>query len=442
MEKYLLDPRASGAFSSEVMHKVVLSGIDFELPDDIWDAIDDAFGNYWNVEVGYGGWPDFNSAVRSISNWLQKEHIIFSLDKIATIVNVMFDWIEQIPGATLDDSEVVFPHSYEETERLRQEVKKQERNLKKLLPSISDIPVDNFNDTMTNFVYISDKLKEFYPRTYSRLTKLFNEMDIEWGEIEGTKDIWIRDYMPIQISDDHFIVYNYNPDYLKDSGKDYLTDSHAIAKGILYHCKKEQYDITLDGGNIVTCAGHIVLTDKVFQENGKKKYDPVFCNYISNVFNSRVIFLPWHCDNPQEPNADVYGHADGLVHWAGDNRVLMSNHRDSFPEEAEEIKYRLEAVGFEVIEMLFDVPNPNCDFNWAYVNYLQVGNKIIVPTFGIPEDKQALKYIREANPGCVVRGFRMRDIAKNGGALHCITWNIKKSALPFEPEAKDTILPF
>jgi agmatine/peptidylarginine deiminase len=55
-----------------------------------------------------------------------------------------------------------------------------------------------------------------------------------------------------------------------------------------------------------------------------------------------------------------------------------------------------------------------------------VGNKIIVPTFGIPEDKQALKYIREANPDSIVRGFRMRDIAKNGGALHCITWNIKK----------------
>ena len=42
MEKYILDPKAQGAFSSEVMHKVVLNGIDFELPDDIWDAIDDA----------------------------------------------------------------------------------------------------------------------------------------------------------------------------------------------------------------------------------------------------------------------------------------------------------------------------------------------------------------------------------------------------------------
>ena len=77
MEKFLLDPKTPEAFSSDVLHKVVLNGIDFELPDNIWDAIDDAFGNYWNVEVGYGGWPDFNFAVRSISNWLQKEHIIF-----------------------------------------------------------------------------------------------------------------------------------------------------------------------------------------------------------------------------------------------------------------------------------------------------------------------------------------------------------------------------
>jgi agmatine/peptidylarginine deiminase len=426
MEKYLVNPNDSDAFSSEVMHKVVLNGIDFELPEHIWDAIDDAFGNYWNIEVGYGGWPDLNSAVSSISNWLQKKNIIFSIDKIVTIVNVMFDWIEKIPGAILDDNEVVVPHSFEETEKLRQEIKRQKRNLKVLLKTLSDIKSPNFNDTMTNFVYISDKLKEFYPRTYSRLTKLFDDMEIEWGEIEGTKDIWIRDYMPIQISSDSFVVYNYNPDYLKDSGVEYITDSQAIADRDLKHCNKEHFDITLDGGNVVTCAGHMVLTDKVFPENGRKKYDPEFSNYISVVLNSEVIFLPWHSDNPKDPNADVYGHADGFIHWAGDNRVFMSNHRDYCPEEADEIKRRLECVGFEVTEMLFDVPNPNMDYNWAYINYLEVGNKIIVPTFGIPEDKQALRYIKKANPDSIVRGFRMKDIAKKGGALHCITWNIRK----------------
>ena len=426
MEKYLVNPNDSDAFSSEVMHKVVLNGIDFELPEHIWDAIDDAFGNYWNIEVGYGGWPDLNSAVSSISNWLQKKNIIFSIDKIVTIVNVLFDRIEKIPGAILDDNEVVVPHSFEETEKLRQEIKKQKRNLKVLVKTLSDIKSPNFNDTMTNFVYISDKLKEFYPRTYSRLTKLFDDMEIEWGEIEGTKDIWIRDYMPIQISSESFVVYNYNPDYLKDSGVEYITDSQAIANRVLKHCNKEHYDITLDGGNVVTCAGHMVLTDKVFTENGRKKYDPEFSNYISVVLNSEVIFLPWHSDNPKDPNADVYGHADGFIHWAGDNRVLMSNHRDYCPEEADEIKRRLECVGFEVTEMLFDVPNPDKDYNWAYINYLEVGNKIIVPTFGIPEDKQALRYIKKANPDSIVRGFRMKDIAKKGGALHCITWNIRK----------------
>ena len=426
MEKYLVNPNDSDAFSSEVMHKVVLNGIDFELPEHIWDAIDDAFGNYWNIEVGYGGWPDLNSAVSSISNWLQKKNIIFSIDKIVTIVNVMFDWIEKIPGAILDDNEVVVPHSFEETEKLRQEIKKQKRNLKVLLKTLSDIKTPNFNDTMTNFVYISDKLKEFYPRTYSRLTKLFDDMEIEWGEIEGTKDIWIRDYMPIQLYSDSFVVYNYNPDYLKDSGVEYITDSKAIADRVLKHCNKDHYDITLDGGNVVTCAGHMVLTDKVFTENGRKKYDPEFCNYISAVLNSEVIFLPWHCENPNDPNADVYGHADGFIHWTGNNRVLMSNHRDYCPEEADEIKRRLECVGFEVTEMLFDVPNPDKDYNWAYINYLEVGNKIIVPTFGIPEDKQALRYIKKANPDSIVRGFRMKDIAKKGGALHCITWNIRK----------------
>ena len=139
-----------------------------------------------------------------------------------------------------------------------------------------------------------------------------------------------------------------------------------------------------------------------------------------------LLFLPWHCEHPDDPDADVYGHADGLVRWTGGNKVLLTNHRDTDPVEAAEIIRRLERRGYVVREMQFDVPRLNRDFNWAYINYLQVGKKVIVPTFGMPEDKQALKIIQEENPDCVVRGFRMRDIASKGGALHCITWNIKR----------------
>ena len=85
----------------------------------------------------------------------------------------------------------------------------------------------------------------------------------------------------------------------------------------------------------------------------------------------------------------------------------------------------MESFGFEVTEMLFDVPHPEPLWNWAYINYLQVGNLIVMPVFGIEEDKQALEYIKALNPNCKIRQMRLRDIAANGGALHCITWNIK-----------------
>lgn len=425
MEKYLVNPKDSNAFTSETMHKVVLNGIDFELPEHVWDAIDDAFGNYWNVEVGYGSYPDLTSAVNSINNWLQKKRILFPISKITTIVNIMFDWIEQIPGAILDEDVVAIPHSFEEFERKRQ-LEKQSKKRKEMAPNTFYSSYPDFNDGRTNFVYISDKLKEFYPGTYKRLIKLFGKMEIEWAEVKGTKDIWIRDYMPIQISDDCYLVYKYDPDYLKDTGKKYLTNSHSIHKRVLHHYYWKDINITLDGGNVVMCPQHRILTDKVFRENGKELYDPDFSRYLNDVLYSNIIFLPWNCDNPKDPHADVYGHADGMVRWTGNDNILMSNIREFNSEEAYEIRSRLEKVGYRVTEMLFDVPNPNKDYNWAYINYLEVGNKIIVPTFGIPEDKQALKYIQEANPDCVVRGFRMRHIARNGGALHCITWNIRK----------------
>jgi len=279
----------------------------------------------------------------------------------------------------------------------------------------------NFNDWWTDFVFLSDTLKVYYPSTFARLTNLLDEMEIEWAEVKGSKDIWIRDFMPIQISDDSFLVYQYDPDYLKDSGTRYLTDSKAIAKKVLGHHRWSDIGIILDGGNVVPCANCFVLTDKVFRENGVPLNDPDFCQSLKDALGSDVIILPW-----KKHGDDVFGHADGFVKWTGGNRILMSNHREFFPEEADEIRSRLENAGFEVTEMLFDVPKPNGTFNWAYINYLQVGNKVIVPTFGIPEDKQALRYIERALPGCIIKGFRMRDIAYNGGALHCITWNIKK----------------
>lgn len=280
-------------------------------------------------------------------------------------------------------------------------------------------------DEETNVVYLSDKLRHDYPDFWRRFIKLLDEMDICWKPIPGCRNIWVRDFMPIQLSDGEFLLYHYEPDYLLNEN-DHVTITNPSLVCELLGIKCRNIPLRLDGGNVTLCGDYIVMTNKVFAENGKEENDEDFMALLEDLFQRKVIIIPWHCIDPNDEYADIYGHSDGFVHWCGGREVLMSNHRDTDPEEAAKIKQILETKGFDVKEMLFDVKSPNTDWNWAYINYLQVGKKIIVPAFGIQEDRQALKYVQDNNPGCEIRQIRMRDIAAKGGALHCITWNIKE----------------
>ena len=86
----------------------------------------------------------------------------------------------------------------------------------------------------------------------------------------------------------------------------------------------------------------------------------------------------------------------------------------------------LEKYGFEVIEMRFNnkVNFPSSELYWAYINFLQVRKHIVMPVFNIEEDSIAYNYIVEAFPDCNIHQIEMKEIAKEGGALHCISWNI------------------
>ena len=284
-------------------------------------------------------------------------------------------------------------------------------------------------DKDTNFVYISNKLSLWknYSTFCNELMSVMDELKIPYGKIYDAKDIWARDFMPIQIEENVFLKYQYAPDYLVkiEKRKSYITDcTEACRKlGIQYR----ETDIVIDGGNVVLCGDNVIMTDKVFAENNRDKNDVDFLKQLENTFGHKVIIIPWHATGAlDDEKADVYGHADGFIKYCGGNRILMGNHRDSDEEEAIMIRQVLEENGYVVTEMLFTVQEPRYDLNWAYINFLQVGNNIILPKFGINEDEQAKRFIQTAFPYCRVRQIDCNAIAKDGGALHCITWNIFK----------------
>jgi agmatine deiminase len=69
-------------------------------------------------------------------------------------------------------------------------------------------------DSEKNVVYVADTLEARIPQVYRGLKPILQSHGIPLGIIPGTRDIWCRDYMPIQVAKDRFVQFRYAPDYL------------------------------------------------------------------------------------------------------------------------------------------------------------------------------------------------------------------------------------
>ena len=287
-------------------------------------------------------------------------------------------------------------------------------------------------DHLTNTVYFSSLLPEKCPVLNAHLVNALQKHDIPYAYLCGTKDIWCRDFMPIQVGAEYFVFFKYTPDYLQDkAGLRIQTnpeDVFQLESNKLKHIlpQSSTIDLVLDGGNVVKCNDVIVMTDKVFVEN-KDKTPAEVDRILKDAFQCEILFLPW--------DGDMCGHSDGIVHYAGDNRFLITNYRD-FSKYYYYRYLKLLEKKFEVIPLKYKTKRFHAR-SWAYINFLQIGNLILVPQLGLEEDHQALEQISKALQNHEVIGIPALEAVRRGGALNCISWNIstlegyKKRALNY-----------
>jgi agmatine deiminase len=104
-------------------------------------------------------------------------------------------------------------------------------------------------DWETNRVSFSNLLPGRHPALWSRLAALLGGAGVEHRLIEGTRDLWARDFMPVQKAVDDFVPFRYRPTYIRES-KDPVTPDEVRSwtppGGVLRTC-----DINLDGSNVV-----------------------------------------------------------------------------------------------------------------------------------------------------------------------------------------------
>ena len=270
-------------------------------------------------------------------------------------------------------------------------------------------------DSISRAVFFSDLLPQKCPILYKSIANELGKENIHYGLLKNTKDIWCRDYMPIQTDSNRFVLYKYQPDYLQTPYyKRTITDVKAIESiETILHGQVVELDLVLDGGNVVKCGNKVVMTEKVYYEN-KDKSRIRIRSLLEKAFQLDIIFIPWDKE-------EILGHSDGVIHYIGDNRILITNYYDYDIDYYNQFKGILDKY-FEVITLSYNVKQKH-QRSWAYINFLTMGNVLFVPQLGIPEDKQALQQISNILPNFKVIGVPALEAVRRGGALNCISWD-------------------
>lgn len=275
------------------------------------------------------------------------------------------------------------------------------------------------SDFETNTIYFSELIAcdDRYKNCYDQIIKTLEFFNIKPHLIPKTKDIWARDYMPIQIDEERFIEYRYDPDYLQGHRKGYRdlkTYTDLVCDSL--KLKTEKSDLILDGGNLIRSSNCLILTDKIISENRFSYSKNELIKKLHDIFKvEKVVLIPWY-------RKERYGHSDGVVRFVDNETVLVSQ----YYKNDTALLNNLKSGGLKPIFLEFRVKKSDSR-NWAYINFLQTKDLILLPKLGIDEDIQAYRQIEEYYPA--YKGYigqvYLNDIIKFGGAFNCITWTIK-----------------
>ena len=274
-------------------------------------------------------------------------------------------------------------------------------------------------------VYLSGLLEEQFPECFNRLTSILKKHSVEFRLLKGTKDIWCKDYMPIQTESGKLIQFRYEPSYLK--GNKEWEDSRSDVNEV---CRLNGFEpvfsnINLDGGNVLLCSGRAIVSDRIFTENPEYKDKEQLVKDLSALLEAEVIIIP-------AQNGDMTGHADGMVRFVDHDTILGNNRSDEYKYWTNGIEKVLKDYNLKYIDVPFfysykDLKHPDHAIG-VYVNYLEVGNLIVLPVFEVEgnKDEEAIAAFKQIFPDKIVEKINFNDVALEGGVLNCTTWVYRK----------------
>lgn len=273
-------------------------------------------------------------------------------------------------------------------------------------------------DAQSNFVYFSGLIAKQYPKSWHAMATILDDHNIQHGFLEATKDIWCRDYMPVQTDKNRFVQFRYVAPYLFQEPALRTIPEEVLQANSLSPIFS---DIILDGGNIIRSAEKVIMTERVFRDNLSIPRHKLIST-LEELLLAQLLFIP------DDPN-DETGHADGYIRFISEKTVLINELAGETPAWRKGFEKMINQASLDFVEMPWFEPkqkNGGLSALGIYVNYLEIGKLIVFPVFNIPgnKDQQAIDVINKVFPDKTIAPININDIGITGGLMNCITWNI------------------
>lgn len=215
----------------------------------------------------------------------------------------------------------------------------------------------------------STLLPVLYPTDAETLFTALAAHDVPYALLEGTWDVWVRDFMPVRTGSGKLVSFRYEPSYLKND-PDLITDfrkdlAPQLSLAVTYS------NINLDGGNVVFSPSRtrVLISDRVFSEN--PEYPPaVLVRELSKLLEAEVLLIP-------SLKSDMTGHADGMARFLDDRTVLCNRPLSSYGFE-QKVKRSVRAYGLNAVDFPF-VPTGRISAVGCYLNYLETEQAVFLP---------------------------------------------------------------
>lgn len=248
-------------------------------------------------------------------------------------------------------------------------------------------------------------------------------------EFIETNDVWCRDFLPVQVGENKFVQFSLTKDYYPRRLLHQKTDPSPICRELGIEPFTPTFNglpIFLDGGNVIRKFNKVIITDKVFKDNDIPQLE--FRNILKDVLEVEQIIVI-----PKEPGEDS-GHSDGMVRFVNESTVVINDYKsvDSDPRFVKKLYRTLQESGLNIVEVpynpRFERMNGNQPSSGIYVNFLQCGKKVFLPTFNNPKiDSLSLSQFRELFGEGNVIPLPSFELSLLGGVLNCISWEISET---------------